>query len=328
MTTQGLFFFGRTAQHACALLALLCGSLVALTAHAQTAMRTSEANHYFGNLPTYAAIEGGYFARRGITLSVVTMKGGPAGASALLSRDVDVFSGSADQAVKMRSKGQDVRIIGSISQRQQYAIVIPADAPYKTAQDLKGLTIGVTAVGSATDVGTRAWILAAGMDPERDVRILGLGSASTVVVAFQHKQVQAATASPPSLTKMLETGKPIMDFRDKPYQEQSIVIRGEDLTGARGELMRSYVAAIAEAQTRLFNDDAFALAVCLAHFPEMPAEMLARIAHETIHDHMAYPLDAHVSPDSYDNVVATLLQIKAITRPLPYDDVVDTRFLN
>jgi hypothetical protein len=48
---------------------------------------------------------------------------------------------------------------------------------------------------TSTDVGTRAWIAEEHMDPNQDFRIIGLGSSTNVMVAFQHDQIQVATLS-------------------------------------------------------------------------------------------------------------------------------------
>ena len=310
---------------ACLLLALACAGAGA--ARAETVLRASEANHYMGNFPTYAAIDGGMFARRGITLQIFTMKGGPIAANALLSGDVDIMDGSADQAVKVRAKGQDMRIIGSLMQRQSYAVVVPKDVAWATPQDLKGQTIAVTAVGSASDVATRAWLIGAGLDPTTDPRIVGLGSSPTVVAAFQHGQVKVATASPPALTRLLEIGRVLHDMRNEPYQEGAIMIRGADLAGPRADLMRAVVAATIEAQARLHDDDSFALEVGHKEFPEFSPETLQRLMAETIHTYDAISHGAVVTPESYANVLTSLTRIKAIDHEVPFAEVVDERFL-
>ena len=82
-------------------------------------LSVAESNHYFGNLPTYAAVSGGMLKQRGIDLRITTMRGGPAAASALMSHDVDALTVSADQAAKMRARGQDVKIVASLTQRAE-----------------------------------------------------------------------------------------------------------------------------------------------------------------------------------------------------------------
>lgn len=295
---------------------------------AATVLTAAESNHYFGNLPTYAAVAGGMLQERGIDLRIATMRGGPAAASALLSHDVDILTVSADQAVKMRARGQDVKIVASLTQRAEYALIVPRDSSIRTIQDLKGKTIGVTATGSSTDVGTRSWIIAQELDPDTDFRLVGLGSSSNVMVAFQHGQVQAATLSSPPLLRVLNIARPLADFRDYPYQELCVIVRASDLTGARALVLKAFIQAIVAAERRLDSDDAFALSVAKTSFPELSGDVLHTMVVAGIHQYHSFPVDGSVSQDSIDHVVAALIRTKAIAKPISYNEIVDTSLLH
>ena len=309
------------------LTAALIGALSAPWAHAATTLSAAESNHYFGNLATYAAVQGGMLKERGIELRITTMRGGPAAASALVSHDVDLLTVSADQAVKMRAKGQDVKIVASLTQRAEYAVVVPKDSPIRSIADLKGKTIGVTATGSSTDVGTRSWIIGAGLDPDTDFKLVGLGSSSNVMVAFQHGQVAAATLSSPPLLRLLETARPLADFRNYPYQELCVIVRASDLVGPQAAVLKAFVQAIVAADRKLNSDDAFALAVAKSSFPELSDGLLHAMVMEGVHEFHSFPDDGAVSRESIDNVVQALLRIKAIDKPVRYEDLVDPSLL-
>jgi ABC-type nitrate/sulfonate/bicarbonate transport system substrate-binding protein len=298
----------------------------ASSAHAETQLKTAESNHYIGNLPTYGAVYSGLLKAQGIDLEIITMKGGPASASALLSHDVDLLNVSADQAVKMKSQGQKIKIVASLTQRAQYAVVVRKDSKAKTLADVKGSTIGVTAFGSSTDVGTRAWIAEENLDA-KDFQINGLGSSTNVMVAFQHGQIQVATISSPPLLHLLEIGRPLRDFRDYPYQELCVIVREEDLTGPKAAAIKAYVQAVVATEKRLNSDEAFTTAVVKNSFPELDASMVKTLVKNSIHDFHSFPSDGTVSHESFDNVVEALTKTKAISKPVRYEDLVDTRFL-
>ena len=114
-------------------------------------------------MPTYIAIDAGYFAERGISVDLVTMKGGPAAANALLSGDVDVAISVVETPIKVRSQGKDLRVAGVIQDKNPIVLVVPTASSAKSLADLKGKKIGVTATGSLSDLITRAYMRNNGM---------------------------------------------------------------------------------------------------------------------------------------------------------------------
>jgi NitT/TauT family transport system substrate-binding protein len=297
-------------------------------ASSETLLKAAESNHYIGNLPTYAAIYDGSLKAAGVSLEIVTMKGGPASATALRSHDVDILNVSADQAVKMKALGQDVKIVASLAQRAGYAVVVPKDSTATTIADLRGKTIGVTAFGSSTDVGTRALLLEEHLDPDKDVQILGLGSSTNVMVAFQRGQVQAATISSPPLLRLLDKGRVLRDLRDHPYQELCVIVRSEDLKGPKAAAIKAYVDAIVAVERKLNSDETFTTAVIKNSFPELGTSVVSTLVRNSMQDFHTFSSDGSISRESFDNVVKALTIMKAIDKPIRYEDVVDESLLS
>jgi len=309
---------------ALALAALLAAG--AAPAAAQVALKASEPVRYFGNMPIYAAVEAGFFKQKGVSLELITMRGGPAAANALISGDVDLVTGALEQALKMKAKGQDVKVIASIQHKSPFAIVVPADGPVKTLADLKGKTIGVTAVGSSSDVQLRGYIRQQGMDPEKDFQITGLGP--SILPAFERGQIDAAIMLAPALTKVLADRKAraIADFRKEPYHTMTIIVRAADVTGPRAAQLKSVVQAMAISQKALYDDPGLAVRVAKAYFPDMDPALMEQMIKAEIRDFASFPKDAKVSREGFDNVVQTLIRIKELDKPIRYEDLVVTGF--
>jgi NitT/TauT family transport system substrate-binding protein len=308
---------------------IVAAALVGLSgaAEAETSVKVSEPVRYFGNMPVYTAIEQGLFKENGLNVEVVTMKGGPAAASALLTGDVEMLTGSIDQALKMRSIGKDVKVIASIQHKADMAILVPASSAAQTLTDLKGKTIGVTASGSASDVATRSWIVANKLDPNSDFQIVGLGANSTVMTAFERGQIQAAALASPFLNKVLldKTGRLLADFRSEPYHTMSVVVRGEDVA-AKAATMKQFVRALAAAQKLLNENETVAEQVARKYFADLNPGLMKEMLRAEIGEFQSFPEDARVSRAGFDNAVQSLLRIKAIDKPLRYEDVVVTTF--
>jgi NitT/TauT family transport system substrate-binding protein len=277
-------------------------------------------------MPIYAAAETGFFKQKGISLEVITMRGGPAAANALISGDVDLVTGALEQALKMKAKGQDIKVIASIQHKSPFAIVVPVDSPVKSLADLKGKTIGVTAVGSSSDVQLRGYMRQLGMDPDKDFQIAGLGA--SILPAFERGQVPAAIMLAPALTKVLadKKARTIADFRQQPYHTMAVIVRGADVTGPKAATLKTVVQAMSAAQKALYDDPALASRVAKAYFPDIDPTLMEQMIKAEIQQYASFPKDAKVSRDGFDNVVQTLIRIKELDKPIRYEDLVVTTF--
>jgi sulfonate transport system substrate-binding protein len=317
---------GPISRLALALVLLVLSGPFAAPALAQTVLKASEPVRYFGNLPIYAASETGFLKQKGLALEIITMRGGPAAANALVSGDVDFMTGALEQALKMKNKGQDVKVVASIQHKSPFGIVVPVDSPVKSLADLKGKTIGVTAVGSSSDVQLRGYIRQLGMDPERDFQIAGLGA--SILPAFERGQVPAAIMLAPALTKVLADGKArtIADFRREPYHTMTVIVRAADVTGPRAANLKQVVQAMSAAQKALYDDPALAPRVAKAYFPDMDPRLVEQMVKSEIHQYASFPKDGKVSREGFDNVVQTLIRMKELEKPIRYEDIVVTTF--
>jgi ABC-type nitrate/sulfonate/bicarbonate transport system substrate-binding protein len=296
------------------------------TADAEVVLKASEPVRYFGNMPIYAAADAGFFKQKGVGIEIVTMRGGPAAANALISGDVDLVTGALEQALKMKAKGQDVKVIASIQHKSPFAIVVPVGSPAKTLAGLKGKTIGVTAVGSSSDVQLRSYIRQQGMDPEKDFQITGLGP--SILPAFERGQINAAIMLAPALTKVLADNKAraIADFRKEPYHTMTVIVRAPDVSGPKAAQLKAVVQAMAASQKALYDDPGLAPRVAKAYFPDMEPALLEQMIKAEIRDFASFPRDAKVSREGFDNVVQTLIRIKELDKPIKYEDLVVTSF--
>ena len=94
-------------------------------------------------IPVRVAMAKGYFKEQGITMEPIFVRGGPTAVAALASGDVDFGSiGGAQAIIRSKSRGLDVQIIGSISNKTNYILL--GNKETKRLDDLKGKLVGVT----------------------------------------------------------------------------------------------------------------------------------------------------------------------------------------
>src|SRR3989440_2513077 len=104
-------------------------------------------------LPLTLAERLGTFKEQGLDVTVNDFAGGAQSLQALIGGSVDVVTGAYEHNIRMQAKGQDVRAVIELGRFPGIVLGVRKDraAAYKSAADLKGMRIGVSAPGSSTN---------------------------------------------------------------------------------------------------------------------------------------------------------------------------------
>lgn len=159
-------------------------------------------------LPVVIADQKGFFKGAGLDVQLVEVDGGSKALQALIGGSVDATSGSFDHTIQMQAKHQSIKgvVLFAKDPGIVFAIARAKADSYKGPQDLKGMTIGVTAPGSQTNFLVNHILEANGMDPG-DVSIVGIGGGPSAVAAVQNARVDALSNADPVITQLQQTGE-------------------------------------------------------------------------------------------------------------------------
>jgi len=130
---------------------------------------------------------------------------GPPEMQAMMAGKLDVAYVGAAPAITALSQGLDAKIIEPV-QINGSSLVLRPEYKYESPKDLKGLKIATYPPGSIQDTLLRNWLKENGLDPEKDVTIVGMASAGDAVSAISAKQVAAVFLPHPSPTNVENTG--------------------------------------------------------------------------------------------------------------------------
>jgi len=167
-------------------------------------------------LPLTIAETQGYFRAEGLEVTIADFAGGSRALQALVGGSADVVSGAFEHTINMQVKGQRLRAF--VLQGRAPQIVLgfnPKTMPnFKSAADLRGKKLGVTAPGSSTNVLANFVLGKAGLKPG-DVSIIGVGAGSGAVAAMRSGQIDAISNLDPVITLLVRSGdlKIITDTR-------------------------------------------------------------------------------------------------------------------
>jgi NitT/TauT family transport system substrate-binding protein len=131
----------------------------------------------------------GYWKDEGLDVTVTSVEGSAAGMQQLAAGNLQIVSIGPEEIVIGREKG--IKIKGYYVQAREtiYRLVVPADSPLAKVADLKGKTIGVPSLASGSVPFAKALVAAAGIDPEKDIKILAVGVGAPGRLALQQKTV-------------------------------------------------------------------------------------------------------------------------------------------
>lgn len=114
----------------------------------------------------------------------------------MMAGDLDVAYVGAAPAITALSQGLDAKIVSPV-QINGSSLVLRSEHEYKSPKDLKGLKIATFPTATIQDTLIREWLKQNGLDPEKDVKIVGM-SPGDAVTAISAKQVDAVFLPHPS----------------------------------------------------------------------------------------------------------------------------------
>ncbi|HII81095.1 MAG TPA: ABC transporter substrate-binding protein [Methanosarcina sp.] len=123
---------------------------------------------------------------------------------AMMAGDLDVAYVGAAPAITALSQGLDAKIVEPV-QINGSSLVLRPEHEYKSPKDLKGLKIATFPTATIQDTLLREWLKQNGLNPEKDVTIVGM-TPGDAVTAISAKQVDAVFLPHPSPTIIEKEG--------------------------------------------------------------------------------------------------------------------------
>jgi NitT/TauT family transport system substrate-binding protein len=170
----------------------------------------------------YVAKEAGFFAEEGIEAEIVRTAGSIA-PMALVANEVDLAIMSAYLMIPVSVQNKDVVMLGGFSRYASMVFVARPDV--RGPQDLKGKIVGIQRPGDAYEKSARFALRHLGLDADKDVKMLALGTNDVMWSALQTGRVTATILSPPGTLFARKAGMNFMvDLTDLKLEYQGSTI--------------------------------------------------------------------------------------------------------
>jgi len=229
-------------------------------------LAVSYSNIIGDELPLWVTKEGGFFAENALEIGDLENVASAQGVPALISGKIQVAQVGGSEVMSANAEGADLVVVAQLA--GVYPFVLEVAAPIKTVADLKGKKVGVSSVGSSSDIATRAALKKMGLDPDKDVTIVAVGSAAQRTAAMLGGAIDAGVAQPPDSLALEEKGFHVLyDLASQklPSANTSVVVTRQFLNANKAVVQR-YVDSLVLGIKKMKADRAFSVEVLKKYF--------------------------------------------------------------
>ena len=190
-----------------------------LTAQSQEKIKIAYSSTDTINQVWTIAQDAGFYKKHGLDVDLVYIGSTTIGIAAIVAQDIQVGNAAGSGVANAAVRGADTVSVGCVINVLAYELVVLDSI--KSAEDLKGKSIGISRFGSASDVAARELLKGLNLRPMEDVKILQIGGASERAAGFS-RGIIAGFPSPPGNVHLIPGGLPhriLADMADlpKPY---------------------------------------------------------------------------------------------------------------
>ena len=234
----------------------------------------------------YAAEHLGYFKAEGLAAQFADFEGGAEVTTAMVGGSIDFAGTYVERPMILAEKGFGAKNLLAILNRNPIFLVVRKNLTATDVKGLKGTKLGMTRAGSATDLALRALLRDAGLEPDRDVAVIAVGSSNSAAAALRAGQIDGFMGGEPGgavIVHQLKIGRyfiePLRDQGPKFLQYMTFpTLQASDrYIQANPQIVERVVRAVAKTQKRLREDPEAGVKVAQKFFPTLDVELLRAV---------------------------------------------------
>jgi NitT/TauT family transport system substrate-binding protein len=197
--------------------------------------------------PLWIAKEERLFEKQGLQVELVYIPGGPRALMALLGGSIQFLNYSAIPTITAALHGADAVILGSSINKPDHSLIVRPGI--HTVAELRGKTIGLSSLGSLTDILLTSALRLNGLS-EREVKIVAVGGLAERVAALQAGRIDGAMLLGAQMRAATKLGfTQLISFSKLPFEvslsalisTRSFVLKQPEIAF---KLLRAWVEAI------------------------------------------------------------------------------------
>jgi len=264
-------------------------------------------------------------------LKQILFQANPERFQAYLAGELDAGTAPGLAVIFARAQGMDMKIVASVCLEAggnyfATTYMVKDDGPVKSIKDLKGGTIGVVGIKTATDLWARAGLINAGLVPDKDTKVVPMAF-PVIGDAVRTGKVSAGTFVEPFYSAEMAKGglrKLFTAVEAVGYEHELLdIFFGEKFLKSNPDAVRAFLEDyVAVTRYYLANMEQAKRDLHKAGFVRTPIDIYLKNA-----DWKRDP-DARVNVDSLKKLSTFMLdKLQWLEKPVNVDSMVDQSFL-
>jgi len=316
---------------------------LAMSAQAQTQLRVTIPVVGMNFLPLLVAADKGIFAKENLSVEIIPTSGDGPDIDALIAGSAQFTISTPNRLLTSYEQGKPLLAILNIANRNAIDCVMNKDTADRLRitentpldqklKSLKGLKAGGTRPGAFTYLVLVDYAKRAGLVPQQDVQILGVGGGQSMISALENGSIDVACNTSPTTDIMVKRGKAIMFThnslgKDPAYENflfELLYVR-PDYAKQNPQIVQAVVRSLLTAIADIRDTPASSqLPLLRQRFSGVDDDVLVK-ALETMKP--MFPRDGRVTPESLEKATKFLIDSGAIKNGAPWKDVATYDYL-
>ena len=197
--------------------------------------------------------EDGHFKKHGLDSNLIYIRGGTTAVQALLAGEIQLGHLSPAPMMTAWAQGADFVWIGATTHQMVFTLI--TESGITKGADLKGKKIGITRLGSASDLALRTALEQFGLNP-KDVTMISLGGIPDILTAVRAGAINGGILSPPTSAAAREMGfRPLLHIPDlgREFSFSGIAAK-RSFVQSQPEVARAYMASLTDG-AKVYKED-------------------------------------------------------------------------
>jgi NitT/TauT family transport system substrate-binding protein len=286
-------------------------------------LRLAYAGWDLGTAVAYVGVDSGLFKKHSLEIEEIPIRDTlSAGVQSLLGVDLLIGFGNPLAILQPVAGGADIILIGAHVSFDQYGMGV--SSAISSVKDLKGKKVGVSALGSRSDLIARVMLRRAGLDPAKDVEMVAAGLAPARALAISKNLVQGAPLSEDVAMEAKKLGIKVLDVKSVPVVTD-LLMTTRSFVKREEETLRRFMKAYADAIHHFVSQRDDSLAILKKYFPSTQG-----LTVDAMYDNFSAQL--RPLPELNNEAIQALMDVGSVvdqrTKTLKPSDIIEQRFLN
>jgi ABC-type nitrate/sulfonate/bicarbonate transport system substrate-binding protein len=272
--------------------------------------------------PFIVGVEKGFFRTENLNVEFVPFRGGPNLVKAVIAGEILLGAAGSTDILVFREAGMPLKMVATHTEGNHFTLNVAPDV--QAVGDLKGKAIGVTSAGATTWVFARMVAKQQGWDPDKDVKVVGLGGLDAQLAALARKEIHAFVWGDGGAVTQLAGKSKVLLRMDKVTARwiSQIQYASEEGIKKQGDDIRKVMKGLFAAIRFMTDQTADAAEIIAKKIGWSPEAVLG--AHKISGSLMSH--DGTVSLEALRSMQDTLLEHGVIKKRLPIEEHVARDF--